>query len=332
MRVLWVLVVGMVRVTWTAFRTVWMTLIVLLFLGSMAMNIMVFSAGAIATAVASAVEAVTGVATVLTRFKGKATEAAKWEGKAAGAEQRLAEVQTNASKWEGKAVGMELRAAKLETRAAELSGELIGTKLLLASSVKESAKLGVEAIGLRAARKVKIEGAEMAVKDAIKMVATRIKTRTAKVASADIGATLGQSLPWIGVAVVVSATGYDLKVSCDNMRDMHALDLAFNPETADDPNVDYVCGLKVPTKEEVWAGIKASPGASWDMAKAALHELPDMPEMPSVDWPPMPEIGMPTVPDINWEFWKLCHPVHHETPGGFGYRGTRLRLIFFQIS
>ena len=79
------------------------------------------------------------------------------------------------------------------------------------------------------------------------------------------------------------------------MRDMHALEVAFNPDLANDPSVDEVCGLKVPTKEEVWETVKASPGKAWDAAVQALGDLPDLPAVPSIDWPSMP--------DVDWTPW-----------------------------
>ena len=68
--------------------------------------------------------------------------------------------------------------------------------------------------------------------------------------------------------------------------------------------IERVCGMAVPTEEEIWTAIKASPGAAWDAAKGALDGLPSMPEVPEFGWPSLPEIGMPSVPDINWKFWK----------------------------
>jgi hypothetical protein len=144
-------------------------------------------------------------------------------------------------------------------------------------------------------KKVMLEGAEVTVSEAVAKVSNRVKARTAKVASADIGATFGQSIPWIGVAVVVAATGYDLKTSCDTMKDMHALEVAFDPDLANDPSVDEVCGLKVPTKEEIWDTVKASPGKAWDAAVQALGDLPGLPPAPSIDWPSMP--------DVDWTPW-----------------------------
>ncbi len=81
--------------------------------------------------------------------------------------------------------------------------------------------------------------------------------------------------------------------AAETEEDMHALEVAFNPDAANDPTVTEVCGLRVPTKEEIWAAIKASPGAARDTAAAVLDGLP---EMPSVDWP--------TVPDVDRTFWN----------------------------
>ena len=71
------------------------------------------------------------------------------------------------------------------------------------------------------------------------------------------------------------------------MKDMKALDLAMNPSADEGADVDTVCGMVVPTKEEVWEAVKASPGAAWDAAASVLTGLPDMmPSMPEVDWTP----------------------------------------------
>jgi hypothetical protein len=123
------------------------------------------------------------------------------------------------------------------------------------------------------------------------MVSSRVETRTAKLAATDLSATFGQAIPWIGIGVIVGATAYDLKTSCDTMRDMRALEVAFNPEAASDPSVEEVCGLKVPTKEEVWEKIKASPGDAWNSAGAVLDGLPDM---TSFEWP---SFELPSFPD-----------------------------------
>ena len=59
------------------------------------------------------------------------------------------------------------------------------------------------------------------------------------------------------------------------MKDLHALDVAFNPSAANDADATVVCGQRVPTKEEVIAELKQSPAKAWEAAKS--FDLPDLP-------------------------------------------------------
>ena len=251
------------------FRTLLKLSIVVVFLLSMTLNIATFSVGAFATAISATVAAVTGVKTVAARFLAKSDEATKL---------------SNELKVSRKAAAQQ--SARLEKELAE------------------KAAIKAEVAELRAAKRVVYEGVEMTVPEAVTRTTSRIRARTAKLAATDLSATFGQSIPWIGVGVVVVATAYDLKMACETMRDMRAIDLTVNPQAEDDPDIERVCGMRVPTEEEIWTAIKSSPGAIWDAAKGALDGLPRMPEMPEFDWPSLPEIGMPSVPDINWTFWK----------------------------
>lgn len=297
MRILWKVIRGLFRVVWRAFRTFWITIMVLLLLMSAAMNVAVFSSGAIATAIATAIEAVTGAETVLSRLKGKTAEAAKLEGKAAGSALQLEREKVAR-------VSAEADLARTKKLASEFEGTAIGRGLALEREKATRAAVEIEAAGLRKANRVVYEDVEMTVQEAVMLASRKIKARTFKLATADLSATAAQSLPWVGAAAVVAATGFDLKMSCDTMRDMHAIELSVNPELVDDPNMDYVCGLRVPSEVEIWAAIKASPGAVWDAAKDALDSLPAMPELLEFGWPTLPEIGMQSLPDVNWTFWK----------------------------
>jgi hypothetical protein len=107
-----------------------------------------------------------------------------------------------------------------------------------------------------------------------------------------VAATFGESIPVIGVGVVVAATAWELKDACDTMKDLHELEVALDPAKAKDASVQEVCGLRVPSKEEIWEKVKSSPGAAWQMAKDAMPELPEM-----------PDFAMPTIPEIDWKFW-----------------------------
>ena len=177
------------------------------------------------------------------------------------------------------ALKLDLSAAR--KLASQFEGRALGKALALD-------RAGVEVAELKAARTVVYEGSKMPVQEAVTRATRKIKARTVKMATADLSATAAQALPWIGAAVVVAPTAYDLKTSCDTMTDMHAIEVAVNPAAADEADVDRVCGMKVPTEAEVWASIKASPSVVWQAAKDTVEGLPSMPTMPEFSWPSLP--------------------------------------------
>lgn len=304
---------------------------VLAMLISLAVNLASFTVNVVSTAVSALIEAVTGVETVVSTARKATQSATKLEQdlarKAAEveveraakltAETELASTRKLASKWQGTAAGRKLLLEQVEAEKAVVEADLAASRkvaswgkgtvagLELKLERTEAAQIAaeLEATELRVARRVTYQGVEMAVPEAVSKAASKIKARTVKLAFADLSATGAQALPWIGAAAVVAATGYDLKMSCDTMRDMREIEVAVNPEAAEDLDVDRICGLKVPTEAEIWEAIKASPKAEWDQAKEVLNNL-SMPTVPDFEWPSLPEIGLPDVPDINLKFWE----------------------------
>jgi hypothetical protein len=124
-------------------------------------------------------------------------------------------------------------------------------------------------------------GRKKLVSEAVEETTQRVTKRTAAGATRNVAATFGEAIPVIGVGVVVAATAWELKDACDTMKDLHELEVALDPTKAKDASVQEVCGLRVPTKEELWDLVKSSPGAAWQKAK---DTMPELPEMPSIDW------------------------------------------------
>lgn len=141
-------------------------------------------------------------------------------------------------------------------------------------------------------RTVMHKGERKLLSEAVKTTTKRVARRTAIDATRNVSSTFGEAVPAIGVAVIVGVSAWELKDACDTMRDLHELDVAIDPSLANDPEVTEVCGLRVPTKEEVWAKVSSSPEEAWAGAKEMMPELPDMP-------------AMPDMPDLStWAFWK----------------------------
>jgi hypothetical protein len=59
----------------------------------------------------------------------------------------------------------------------------------------------------------------------------------------------------------------------DTVEDLHALDLAFDPDTVNDPDHVEVCGTQAPAMEEIMASSKRLPIAAWDNASDWIGPL-----------------------------------------------------------
>ncbi len=97
-------------------------------------------------------------------------------------------------------------------------------------------------------------------------------------ASRNVVSTFAESIPLWGVTVVVGVTALELKEACDTAKDMQELNLAFNPELTSEETAQEVCGMSVPSMDEIWTKIKDSP----DDIKSSLDNMPDL-TLPSYD-------------------------------------------------
>jgi hypothetical protein len=71
-----------------------------------------------------------------------------------------------------------------------------------------------------------------------------------------IAAIPAESIPFIGVAVLVADTGYELYAACETVRDLNQLylDLGMAEEVPDDA-VHSVCDPELPDARQVWGGV-----------------------------------------------------------------------------
>lgn len=136
----------------------------------------------------------------------------------------------------------------------------------------------------KAANQVTFRGKKMTAKQASLEVTKSIKTRTKRVAGANLASVVGESIPFYGIAVIVGATAYELNAACDSMTDAYDLSIALESDAIVVGDRDYVCGLKVPSKGEVWDNVKSSPSDAWSgsvkayegtVSSLASLEMPD---------------------------------------------------------
>lgn len=135
----------------------------------------------------------------------------------------------------------------------------------------------LEAAGLAAElnqhnRKIVIDGIQMNEREATRHTLTKVGTRTRRAAAVNLGSLAGEAIPFYGIGIIIGATTYELRSACENMRDLHELSVAVFPENAIAEDRDAVCGMEVPTRDEIWSIIVSSPQLAWNAATDAIGD------------------------------------------------------------
>jgi hypothetical protein len=81
------------------------------------------------------------------------------------------------------------------------------------------------------------------------------------VAAKSIAAIPAESIPFLGVAVLIADTGYELYAACETVRELDQLysELGMADETPDDV-MHSVRDSELPDAGEVWAGVVEKSG------------------------------------------------------------------------
>ncbi|OQW82653.1 MAG: hypothetical protein BVN30_07915 [Proteobacteria bacterium ST_bin16] len=141
--------------------------------------------------------------------------------------------------------------------AAVKTKELIDKNTRLARNNSEleekHAKLKTES-----ARKVK----------AVQKVSKRIATRSITSATRNIASLPGETIPVLGTSIIIGVTLWDIHDFCQNMKDINELNSEFDHALEDQ---DQVCGIEVPTKEQVLADVKENWQQAYSDAKDQIE-------------------------------------------------------------
>lgn len=96
-----------------------------------------------------------------------------------------------------------------------------------------------------------------------------LQARLAKGVSRNLAAIPAESIPYIGVGVILAVTAADLVDACETMKDFNSLLIQVG---AGEKEPD-LCGSKVPSKEEVWSKVKKDARAAYQKAKGELDTV-----------------------------------------------------------
>ncbi len=120
-----------------------------------------------------------------------------------------------------------------------------------------------------AIRKQKITAGKR--KAAARRFGSRLTARTRRVAAKSIAAIPAEAIPFVGVAVLIADTGYELYAACETVNDLDQLylELGMADETPGDV-INSVCDPKLPDAVVVWQEVVAKSGEWLEQARAAM--------------------------------------------------------------
>ena len=102
-------------------------------------------------------------------------------------------------------------------------------------------------------------------KAATKRFGTRLASRTKRVAAKSIAAIPAEAIPFIGIAVLIADTGYELYAACETLNDLDTLytELGMAQATPKD-TLHSVCSPELPDADNVWANVLENSSGWWE--------------------------------------------------------------------
>ena len=192
-----------------------------------------------------------------------------------GSRRALAEERRRAGNLERARYRATERADRMNTRATELDADLRNSHVRISNLTSELADADARIVSLEAERRVTYRGETRTVREAVSNTVDRASRRTTIAAQRNIAAMVGEGIPFWGVAVIAAATAWEISDACAMMKDFYELEVAFAPEAAIPVDEIEVCGLQVPSSEEIWDAILSSPAAAAAKVTELYGSLPE---------------------------------------------------------
>ncbi|MSU91720.1 hypothetical protein GE300_19255 [Rhodobacteraceae bacterium 2CG4] len=142
----------------------------------------------------------------------------------------------------------------------------------LEDNKREISRLGSVSPEVRA-RMVRYKGEQMPLSDAVNEHTTAVRRRLVASAQRNFGAMPAEALPWFGISVVLAATAWEMADLCEALKDNYDLAIAFNPDLQRAQDVDQICAIEIPKKEELFEQMAAAPADIWDTAKKTYKNI-----------------------------------------------------------
>ena len=106
-------------------------------------------------------------------------------------------------------------------------------------------------------------------RDAVK----RTVARSAVAATRAVATAPAKAIPYLGTAVVVGAAALEINDYCNTIRDMNEIQREITLSKTLSENELKVCGMEVPTRDDVLNQIKTEPIRMWNYSRDFLPDL-----------------------------------------------------------
>ncbi len=105
----------------------------------------------------------------------------------------------------------------------------------------------------------------------------RTVARSAVAATRAVATAPAKAFPYLGTAVVVGVTALEVRSFCKTIQDINLIQQEIAPSEALAENELEVCGMEVPTRDDVLNQIKTEPVRMWNRSREFLNDLDPIP-------------------------------------------------------
>lgn len=128
----------------------------------------------------------------------------------------------------------------------------------------------------------KLEQTMRADRAAMKAFTKRLAVRTTASVSRNVSLIYGKSVPIIGVGVIIGGVTWEAYDACQTMKGINNLHQQIDGESED---LNTVCGIKIPTREEALHHVSSNWKAAYEAAARTIASI-DLPvAAPQLSWP-----------------------------------------------
>ncbi len=117
----------------------------------------------------------------------------------------------------------------------------------------------------------------------VKNVTRNVTKRTVRATAVNVGSMFSEAVPYLGIATIIGATTYEVKMACDNITEMDALLVSLDMQD-DQVEVNKVCGKKIPSAEEIKSSVIGTQEERLELQNKLGDFLDDLKERSNSKW------------------------------------------------